>query len=70
MNPVRVLSSIYNFLCGDIFIFVMTLAAFGVGGVLVSVVQAPEVVAVIVFVGLVVSGLVLTLGRERRAGQS
>jgi hypothetical protein len=64
----RVLKSIYEFLCGDLAIFIATLVAFVVSGALVSIVHAPRIVAVIVFVGLTVAGLVLSLGRERNAG--
>jgi len=49
-------------------ILVTTLVAFAVSGVLVLGVHAPRIVVVIVFVGLTVAGLVLSLGRERNAG--
>jgi len=67
---IRVLKSIYDFLCGDPAIFIATLVAFAVSGALVSIVHAPRIVAVIVFVGLTVAGLVLSLGRERNAGRN
>ncbi len=71
MNPVtRVLKSIYDFLCGDLVILVATLLAFVLSGVLVAAVHAPNIVAVIVFVGFIIAGLVLSLGRERNAGKS
>ena len=65
----RVLKSIYDFLCGDLAILIATLVAFAVSGVLVWGVHAPRIVVVIVFVGLTVAGLVLSLGRERNAGR-
>ena len=65
----RVLKSIYNFLCGDPFILATTLVSFVVSGLLVSVVRAPNLLVVIVFVGLIVAGLVLALARERHAGK-
>jgi hypothetical protein len=65
----RILKSIYNFLCGDPFILVTTLVSFVVSGLLVSVVRAPNIIVVTVFVGLIVAGLVLALGRERHAGK-
>ena len=69
MNAViRVLKSIYDFLCGDLAIFIATLVAFAVSGMLVSNVHAPRIVVVIVLVGLSVAGLVLSLSRERNAG--
>ena len=51
-------------------ILVTTLVAFAVSGVLVSGVHAPRIVVVIVFVGLTVAALVLSLGRERNAGRN
>ena len=69
MNAViRVFKSIYDFLCGDLAIFIATLVAFAVSGMLVSSVHAPRIVVVIVLVGLSVAGLVLSLSRERNAG--
>ena len=65
----KVVKSIYNFLCGDLAILIATLVAFAVSAVLVSGVHAPRIVVVIVFVGLTVSGLVLSLGRELNAGR-
>jgi len=50
-------------------ILATTLVAFAVSGVLVLGVHAPRIVVVIVFVGLTVAGLVLSLGRERNAGR-
>ena len=70
MNAViRGLKSIYDFLCGDLAILIATLVAFAVSAVLVSGVHAPRIVVVIVFVGLTVSGLVPSLGREPNAGR-
>ncbi len=51
-------------------ILATTLVAFAVSGVLVLGVHAPRIVVVIVFVGLTVAGLVLSLGRERNAGRN
>ena len=51
-------------------ILVTTLVAFAVSGVLVLGVHAPRIVVVIVFVGLTVAALVLSLGRERNAGRN
>jgi len=55
LNPVtRVLKSIYDFLCGDLVILVATLLAFVLSGVLVAAVHAPNILAVIVFVGFII----------------
>jgi len=66
----KVVKSIFDFLCGDLAILVTTLVAFAVSGVLVLGVHAPRIVVVIVFVGLTVAGLALSLGRERNAGRN
>lgn len=61
------LKAIYDFLCGDAFILVMTAAAFIAARLLVALVNAPNVLVAIVFVGAVVAGLLMTLARERNA---
>ncbi len=66
----KVVKSIYDFLCGDLAIFIATLVAFAVSGTLVSGVHAPTIAVVIVFVGLTVAGLVLSLASERNAGRN
>ena len=54
----------YNFFAGDAIILVAVPLAFIVAALLVAVVHAPNVVAALVFVVLLVAGLATTLGRE------
>jgi len=58
------LKATYNFFAGDAIILGGVALAFIVGTLLVRVMNAPNALAAIVFVALIVGGLVVTLGRE------
>jgi hypothetical protein len=65
----RVTSAIkatYNFLAGDPIILGAVALAFILGEILLRAAGAPNRVVAIVFVGIIVAGLVTTLGREVR----
>ena len=65
MSRIRsALLATYNFFAGDAIILVAVLLAFVSAGVLVGVVHAPNTLAALVLIGLLVAGLVITLGRE------
>jgi undecaprenyl pyrophosphate phosphatase UppP len=67
MNPVlRGLKATYNFFAGDMILLVATAVAFVLGLLLVHTLKAPNALVAIVFVGCIVGGLALTLGRELR----
>ena len=67
MNPIlRGLKATYNFFAGDVILLVATAVAFVIGLLLVHIVKAPNPLVAIIFVGCVVGGLALTLGRELR----
>lgn len=63
----KALRAVYDFICGDAIILIMTIGAFVVAGLLVSALHAPDILVVLLFVGAVVCGLVVTLSRERNA---
>lgn len=54
----------YNFFVGDMIILAAVLLAFVVVGVLGGVAHAPNVLLAVIFIGLIVAGLTLTLSRE------
>jgi dolichol kinase len=65
MSRIRnALLATYNFFAGDAIILVAALLAFAVAGLLVSVFHAPNVLAALVLIVLLVAGLATTLGRE------
>ncbi len=67
MNPIlRGLKATYNFFAGDAILLVATAVAFVIGLLLVHALKAPNPLVAIIFVGCVVGGLALTLGRELR----
>lgn len=67
MNPIlRGLKATYNFFAGDVILLVATAVAFVIGLLLVHALKAPNALVAIIFVGCVVGGLALTLGRELR----
>lgn len=67
MNAVlRALKATYNFFAGDAILLVATALAFALGLVLVHTVAAPNPLVAVIFVGCIVGGLALTLGRELR----
>lgn len=67
MNAVaRALKATYNFFAGDAILLSMTVIAFVMGLLLVHVVSAPNALVAAIFLGCIVGGLALTLGRELR----
>ena len=62
----RALKATYNFFSGDAILLVATAVAFVLGVLLVHALAAPNALVAIIFVGLIVAGLALTLGRELR----
>jgi hypothetical protein len=67
MNPIlRALKATYNFFAGDAILLAATTVAFLVGLLLVKVAAAPNALVAVLFVGCIVGGLALTLGREVR----
>lgn len=67
MNAVlRALKATYNFFAGDAILLAATVAAFGAGLLFVHVLTTPNPLVALVFVGCIVGGLGLTLGRELR----
>lgn len=63
---VRALKATYNFFAGDAILLVATALAFALGLLLVHLFAAPNPLVAVVFVGCIVGGLALTLGRELR----
>lgn len=61
----RALKATYSFFAGDLILLLATAVAFVVGVLLVRV-AAPNPLVAVVFVGCIVGGLALTLGRELR----
>ena len=67
MNSIlRGLKATYNFFAGDMILLVATAVAFVLGLLLVHTLKAPNTLVAIIFVGCIVGGLALTLGRELR----
>ena len=62
----RALKATYNFFAGDMILLIATAVAFVLGLLLVHALAAPNPLVAVVFVGRVVGGLALTLGRELR----
>jgi hypothetical protein len=63
----RIVSAVkatYYFFAGDAIILCAVLLAFLLGYVLAHVAHAPNPLVAVVFIGLIVGGLVLTLSRE------
>jgi len=54
----------YNFFAGDAIILLAVLLAFLCAGLLIGVLHAPNALAALVFIALLVAGLATTLGRE------
>ncbi|HEV8192384.1 MAG TPA: hypothetical protein VGP82_13035 [Ktedonobacterales bacterium] len=70
MSRIRnALLATYNFFAGDAIILVAVLLAFVCTGLLVDVFHAPNVLAALVFIVLLLAGLVITLGREAAGRQ-
>jgi membrane protein DedA with SNARE-associated domain len=63
---VRAIRATYNFFAGDAIILTAVVVAFIAGAVLQSVAHLANVPLAVVFVGVIVLGLVLTLARELR----
>lgn len=63
---VKVLKSIYDFFAGDHIILSGVAIAFVAGALLVAYLGRLMAVDVVVFVALILAGLVVTLGREKR----
>lgn len=67
MNAImRAIKATYNFFAGDMILLSAAAVAFVVGLLLAHAVAAPNPVVALVFVGCIVGGLALTLGRELR----
>ena len=67
MNAIlRALKATYNFFAGDAILLVATAVAFVLGLLLVHSLAAPNALVAVVFIGCIVGGLALTLGRELR----
>ena len=67
MNAVlRALKATYNFFAGDVILLAATVIAFVLGLLLVHTFAAPNPLVALVFVGCIVGGLALTMGRELR----
>ena len=67
MNAVlRALKATYNFFAGDVILLAATVVAFVLGLLLVHSLAAPNALVAVVFVGCIVGGLALTMGRELR----
>jgi hypothetical protein len=67
MNTIlRALKATYNFFSGDAILLAATVLAFALGLLLVRVLAAPNPLVAVIFVGCIVGGLALTLGRELR----
>lgn len=65
MNAItRALKATYNFFVGDMLLLIAAAAAFILGFVLAHALAAPNPLVAIIFVGCIVAGLALTLGRE------
>ena len=65
MNRVTgAIKATYNFFSGDAITLGATLIAFALGLLLEKVLQAPNALVAVVFVGIIVAGLVTTLRRE------
>ncbi|HEU5349599.1 MAG TPA: hypothetical protein VFU63_13390 [Ktedonobacterales bacterium] len=67
MTPMlRALKATYNFFAGDAILLAATALAFVIGLMLGHALAAPSSLVAAVFVGCIVGGLALTLGRELR----
>ncbi|HEX5548919.1 MAG TPA: hypothetical protein VFX24_16055 [Ktedonobacterales bacterium] len=67
MNAIqRALKATYNFFAGDVILLAATAVAFVLGLLLVHSLAAPNPLVAVIFVGCIVGGLALTLGRELR----
>ena len=67
MNAIlRALKATYNFFVGDAILLGATAVAFVAGLLLLKLLKAPNPLVAAVFVGCIVGGLALTLGRELR----
>ena len=67
MNAIlRALKATYNFFSGDAILLAATAVAFVLGALLIHLLAAPNALVAVIFVGLIVAGLALTLGREAR----
>jgi hypothetical protein len=59
------LKAAYNFFVGDAIILVAVIVAFGVGATLAHVPGIANPIVAVVMIGIILAGLVTTLGRER-----
>ncbi|HEU0027569.1 MAG TPA: hypothetical protein VFQ25_10685 [Ktedonobacterales bacterium] len=65
MNRVTgAIKALYTFLSGDAIILTAALIAFALGLVLLQILHAPNTLAAVAFVAIIVAGLVMTLRRE------
>lgn len=60
-----VIKAAYNFFVGDAIILIAVIVAFGVGAALAHVPGSANPLVAIVMIGIILAGLVTTLGRER-----
>ena len=65
MKPIlNALKATYFFFAGDAILLVAVLLAFAIATLLARLTMTPNPLVAIIFVGLIVGGLALTLGRE------
>lgn len=61
----KVLKSIYNFLCGDPYLLLFTPIAFLSSGLLLAGFHASNRLVLPIFIGFLLAGLLLSLNKER-----
>ena len=71
MNPfVKALKSFYEFFTGDAILLVFVAAAFGITAAFRALVPGQNALAVVIFVGFIVAGLMTTLIRSQRSSRA